>query len=218
MRSASGMVRKTKRAIGIAGLILIGLGAAMTSPIALSQESQRTAAQPKIANPASLEGEQAESVYQAIRESLRRNYANSGEPEAVAYQSWKRFNAVPYRSPNHGERFVNHYGNDKASEYGKYEDLQPMPQGAIVIKDSFLVTRQGVLKTGPLFVMEKMGPGFVSAAGYWRFWMLRPDDSMLGITQGADARNVQFCAECHKKAGAKHDYLYFMPPGRRLRR
>ena len=158
MRSASGMVRKTKRAIGIAGLILIGLGAAMTPPIALSQESQRTAAHPKIANPASLEGEQAESVYQAIRESLRRNYANSGEPEAVAYQSWKRFNAVPYRSPNHGERFVNHYGNDKASEYGKYEDLQPMPQGAIVIKDSFLVTRQGVLKTGPLFVMEKMGP------------------------------------------------------------
>ena len=39
------------------------------------------------------------------------------DPLLLAYQSWKRFTRLPYRSPNHRERFVNHYANDVAGAY-----------------------------------------------------------------------------------------------------
>ena len=212
-------LRRRTQALAGAGVLIAGLAMAVGLPgIGLSQETPGGTGHPRIPNAASLSGERAEAVYQSIRRTIRQNYAASDEPLALAYQSWQRFNRLPYRSPNHGARFVNHYGNDLAADYAKYENLKPLPPGAIVIKDSFLVTRQGVVQTGPLFVMEKMEPGFVSAAGTWRFWMLRSDGSLLGMTGGPDAAKVQFCAECHKSAGPGQDYLYFMPVDARLTR
>jgi hypothetical protein len=107
--------------------------------------------------------------------------------------------------------FQNHDGNDTAADYGKYENLDPLPPGAIIIKDSFAVSDNGMVKTGPFFMMEKMGPDFESGAGTWRFLLLQPDGSLVGMTGGIRAKNVQFCANCHNKAGAKRDYLYFLP-------
>ena len=171
---------------------------------------------PKIAAPASLSGARAEAVYQAIRDQIRTNYAASGDPVTLGYQSWKRYNKTPYRSGPHGERFVNHYANDKAADYGKFENLEPLPAGSIIIKDSFAVTRHGAVMTGPLFMMEKMKPGFASAGGNWRYLMLRPNGSLVGMTGGADAGKVRFCADCHKGAGTEHDFLFFMPKQARI--
>lgn len=172
---------------------------------------------PAIADPANLEPPRAEEIYQAIRDRLRDAYARSGDPVFLAYQNWKRFTRLPYRSPNHGERFVHHYANDLARKYAEYENAGPLPVGSIVIKDSFTVTRQGQVMTGPLFMMEKMPEGFVSGAGTWRFMMLRPDGSSVGLTGGANDKAVKFCAECHSRAGKQHDYLYFMPDEARLK-
>jgi hypothetical protein len=202
----------------IACEIIVGVFAAIAPTQILSQGNRAGPGHPVVPNPATLAGTEAEAVYQAIRETLRANYAASSETEAVTYQSWQRFNKAPYRSPDHGERFVNHYGNDKAVGYGRYEKLKPRPTGAIVIKDSFLVTSAGVLKTGPLFVMEKMAPGLVSGAGRWRFWMLRPNGRMVGMTGGVGEKNVRFCATCHKTAGPKRDFLFFVPPEMRVNR
>ena len=166
---------------------------------------------PTLVNPATLSGTRAESVYQAIREQMRANYASWGDPVVLAYQGWKRFNKTPYRKKHHGQNYLNHYGNDSAADYAKYENLDPLPPGAIIIKDSFAVSDNGMVKTGPFFMMEKMGSGFVSGAGAWRFLMLRPNGLLVGMTGGIGAKNVQFCADCHKKAGAKRDYLYFLP-------
>lgn len=166
---------------------------------------------PAIPFPAELNGDRAESVYKAIKRQIRENYALSGDPVALGYQTWRRFNRFPYRSPNHGQRFVNHYANDKARAYGRFEDMRSLPAGSIVVKDSFVVTEGGQLRTGPLFFMEKMRPGFKSAAGTWRFMMLRPDGSIVGMTGGKGAENVRFCADCHRNAGPEQDYLYFMP-------
>ena len=172
---------------------------------------------PTIANPATLHPERAEEIYQAIRDQLRERYTQSGDPLFHAYQNWKRFTRLPYRSPNHGERFVHHYGNALARGYVKYEKAGELPVGSIVIKDSFTVTNQGQVMTGPLFMMEKMPTGFSSLAGTWRFMMLDPNGVTVGLTGGENENAVRFCAECHAKAGREHDYLYFIPDEARIK-
>ena len=217
------MVRAKTITSRIVGIAIVAAGIAVIVPDWRDHAVTPAAAQqvrplrhPTIVSPAALSGKRAESVYRAIRGQMRSEYARSGDPVFTAYQRWTRFNEFPYRSPNHGERFVNHYANDKGIGYGRYETLDPLPAGAIIIKDSFVVTRGGGVMTGPLFMMEKMPPGFVSAAGTWRFLMVRPDGALFGMTGGRGAENVRFCAECHRKAGADHDYLYFMPKQVRL--
>lgn len=172
---------------------------------------------PAIADPANISPERAEEIYQAIRLRLRDQYARSGDPLFLAYQDWKRFTRLPYRAGSHGERFVHHYANRQAEKYRAYEDAGPLPVGSIVIKDSFTVTGQGQVMHGPLFMMEKMPEGFPSAAGTWRFMMLRGDGSVVGLTGGRNENAVRFCAECHVKAGAEQDFLYFMPDEARLK-
>lgn len=211
-------MRRLKTAIGALAIVFIA-GAAVS--IATSGAMARSSGSPglkhpKIVAPAALSGARAEAVYQAIRGEISNNYAAYGDPVVLGYQSWKRYNKTPYRSSNHGERYVNHYGNDKAAGYGKFENLDPLPAGAIIIKDSFTVTRNGTVKTGPLFMMEKMAPGFAAAGGNWRYLMLRPDGSLVGMTGGADSNKVGFCADCHKAVGAKHDFLFFMPREARI--
>ena len=184
--------------------------------VAMAQPRKPMLEHPKIVAPASLSGARAEAVYQAIREQIRTNYAASGDPVTLAYQTWKRYNKAPYRSSNHGERFVNHFANDKAAGYGGFENLEPLRAGSIIIKDSFTVTRSGTVMTGPLFMMEKMAAGFASGTGSWRYLMLRADGSLVGMTGGEDSNRVAFCADCHKTAGAKHDFLFFMPREARI--
>ena len=172
---------------------------------------------PAIARPADISPERAEEIYQAIRVRLRDQYARSGDPLFLAYQDWKRFTRLPYRAGSHGERFVHHYANQKAEKYRDYEKAGSLPAGSIVIKDSFTVTERGQVMHGPLFMMEKMPGGFQSAAGRWRFMMLRGDGTVVGLTGGTNAKAVRFCAECHAKAGAEQDFLYFMPDEARLK-
>lgn len=211
--------RPNPRILGIGGLIaLIAVILVMFSPAAWTQSNDPAPLEhPKVPNSATLTGARAESIYQAVRGQMRNSYLRAGDPIAEAYQTWRRFNRLPYRSPNHGERFVNHYGNQAAAGYAKFENLSPLPVGAIIIKDSFTVTRNGDLRTGPFFMMEKMPPGFPSRAGTWRFMMLRGDGALIGITDGVGADKVRFCGECHNNAGARHDYLYFMPKQARIK-
>jgi hypothetical protein len=170
-----------------------------------------------IANPASLSGARAEEVYQAIRDRLGDDYAQSGDPIATQYSTWKRYNKTPYRSTTHGERFVNNYANDAARAYVKYEKLGRLPPGAMIVKDSFTVTDQGALLTGPLFLMEKMDAGFNARDGDWRYMMIREDGTIAGLSGGVNSKNVEFCAECHNSAPSSHDRLYFMPDNVRIR-
>ena len=164
-----------------------------------------------IADPATLSGARAESVYRSIRSILGQRYLESGDPVAGAYQNWKRYNAAPYRSSLHGELFVNNYANPLAKRYGRFEKLGRLPPGAIVIKDSFTVTERGEVMTGPLFLMEKKEAGFNKASNDWLYMTIRADGSIEGLTGGQGAENVEFCAACHNKAPAGQDNLYFLP-------
>jgi hypothetical protein len=136
-------------------------------------------------------------------------------PWQGGYSTWRRYDRVPYLSASHGNRIINNYANAKARAYGR-EDAGPMPVGAVLAKDSFTVTAQEDVFTAPLFVMEKMAPGFSAKTGDWRYTMIMPDGSLFGTTNGDGSGKVGFCSSCHALAGGSRDHLFFVPEKYRM--
>lgn len=159
-------------------------------------------------NPAGLTGADAEAIYARLKRDLVAVYGLSGETYALRYAEWRRYNTVPYRSAQHGERFVNNYANEAAHRYGLFESSGPMPVGAILAKDSFAVTKAGDVFSGPMFVMEKMQPGFNPASADWRYTMVMPDGSLLGTPNGTGSERVDFCVTCHAPTRAENDHMF----------
>ncbi|MEX1205745.1 MAG: hypothetical protein WEB85_10895, partial [Dongiaceae bacterium] len=147
--------------------------------------------------PADLTDADAITIYDRILDDMVAGYRLSRAPYAETYRTWRRYNTVPYLSSHHGNRYLNNYGNARADAYGKYEDVGALPAGAVIVKDSFTVTDRGDVFTGPLFVMEKMPPGFNPAGRDWRYTMIMPDGSLFGTTNGDGSARVEFCATCH---------------------
>ena len=170
----------------------------------------------RVPNPARLSDADALSIYDRIRDDMMAAYRLSRDPVATQFQRWRRYNRVPYLSATHGDRYINNYANAEAEAYGR-EGAGPMPAGAVLAKDSFTVTRQGDVFTGPLFIMEKMPPGFSAAARDWRYTMIMPDGSLFGMTKGQGSERVEFCVTCHATAGDEADHLFFVPEQYRVR-
>ena len=161
--------------------------------------------------PAELSADEAEAIYGRVAGDMTDAYGISRDRSAETYQRWRRFNEAPYTSATHGSRYVNNYGNGLARGYTRPDMVLPMPEGAVLAKDSFAVTADGDVFLGPLFLMEKMAPGFDPEARDWRYSMIMPDGSFFGITGGENAHKVQFCITCHKTAGDENDHLFFIP-------
>ncbi len=178
---------------------------------AAAEDFEQPQAHFRVDNPAELDGPKAEAIYRRIRSTSLGFYRMSGDPSSEDYPTWQRYNRVPYRSATHGNRFVNNYGNRKAKGYGGGPAGTPLPEGAVLAKDSFTVTADGEVFTGPLFLMEKMAPGFDAETRDWRYSMIMPDGSLFGRTGGPDAARVGFCATCHRTAGELNDELFFVP-------
>lgn len=190
--------------------VVIALAVFATANHARAQEGAPTK-HFSVSNPAELSDADAEDIYRRMSAPLKKGYLLSNHSVAQTYQSWSRFNAVPYRSETHGERFVNNYANGMGRSYGSFEKAGELPVGSIVAKDSFAVTEAGGVFAGPLFVMEKMPKGFNANSRDWRYTMIMPDGSVFGVTKGADSQKVEFCITCHERAGAENDHLYFLP-------
>ena len=193
----------------IATSFVFGVAAVAAAPKA--QTSSAPKSHMILADPANMSGRRANTVYLAIRQNMRSHYLASGDPITGAYQSWRRYNTLPYRSALHGELMVNNYANAIAARYGKYERLGNLPTGSIVVKDSFTVTKAGEVITGPLFLMEKRENGFNAASNDWLFMMVQSNGAVVGITKGENSTAVRFCADCHNKAPKGQDNLYFLP-------
>ena len=198
-------------------IFVTGLAAVPSATGSGAEEAGIVGRHQRVVDPGSLSGARAEGVYRAIRDAMRRDYALSGDPVTLAYQGWRRFSAHPYRSAVHGERFVNNYANEAAKRYGRFEKAGQMPVGAIVAKDSFIVTESGNVMTGPLFMMEKKPKGFDPNAGDWLFLMIRPDGTLAGETWNRNTESVGFCIKCHNTAPPAQDHLFFMPREFRVR-
>ena len=167
----------------------------------------------RVADPANVGAGEAEAAYRELAPEMAERYRLSGIDVAGGYQRWSRYNSAPYRSVTHGKRYLNNYANKAAGAYGRFEDAGVMPQGAVLAKDSFSIQRDGEVRPGPLFLMEKMAPGFSRDSGDWRYTLILPDGSVLGRTRGANARNVAFCVSCHADAGDGRDHMFFLPTG-----
>jgi len=171
----------------------------------------------RVERPAALTGADALTIYNRILDDMVAGYRLSSFPYAAKYRLWRRYNTVPYRSAQHGERFVNNYANDIAADYRHFEAAGNLPKGSIVVKDSFTVTAGGDVFSGPLFVMEKMPTGFNPESRDWRYAMYMPDGSLFGMTNGEGSERVEFCISCHKLAGHEHDHLFYVPEQYRVR-
>lgn len=194
-------------------LLLILVGAVCVASFnAGHAQNVRVAAQEHFMAPnaAELEGKAAEEVYAKLRGAMTAAYRMSDHASTQSYQDWDRYNTSPYRSATHGKRFVNNFANKLAKAYGKYEGSGPLPQGSLLAKDSFTVTKEGRVSPGPLFLMEKMNKGFKPASGDWKYTMIMPDGSFFGETNGEGADQVEFCITCHQ-AAAKNDHLFYLP-------
>jgi hypothetical protein len=142
---------------------------------------------------------------------MKAGYARSGNKIAMAYGSWRNYSKQPYVSTTHGSRYVNNYANATARAYGKFEQSGKMPVGSVLAKDSFLVSPDGKISLGPLFLMEKMKAGFNRDSGNWRYTMIMPNGSVAGTTKGNGSQVVQFCIGCHAAVADSQDHMFFMP-------
>ena len=206
-----------------AGLIvaaIFGLEAFLTTAAQDGAEPAIDFAHPtrhfRVPNPARLSDADALSIYDRIRDDMVSAYRLSRDPVASQFHSWRRYNRAPYLSATHGDRYINNYANAEAKTYGQ-RGAGPMPAGAVLAKDSFTVTRQGDVFSGPLFLMKKMPPGFSAKTRDWRYTMIMPDGSLFGTTDGEGGERVEFCATCHATAGAAADDLFFVPEKYRVR-
>lgn len=152
---------------------------------------------------------EALAAYDCILEALGAAYGKSGLDSAVSYQAWDVYSRAPYGSATHGGRYVHNYASEAAEAYGAFENAGVMPEGAKLAKDSFRVTDAGAVQIGPLFIMEKMGPGFSPASNDWRYTMVLPDGSVAGSTGGEGSEKMQFCADCHLATAS--DSMMFIP-------
>ena len=164
----------------------------------------------RVESSTNLDTKTAEIIYRSNKLALAAGYGRANLPSVADYQTWRRANRLPYRSYSHGRRFLNNYINEKAEDYLKYENVERLPEGAIIAKNSFSVTDKGEFKPGPLFIMEKMARGFNYLSGDWRYTTVSPDGTVVGRTKGMNGSRVEFCIKCHL-AAEKRDHLFFFP-------
>ncbi|MBT4490077.1 MAG: hypothetical protein HOC72_21235 [Rhodospirillaceae bacterium] len=166
----------------------------------------------RLNTPGALAPAKAQAIYQRVKKEMAQGYAPAHDPIARNYPRWRLFNTAPYLSATHGNRYANNYANARAARagYGKLQPGQRMPPGAVVVKDTFTVTKEGEVFPGALFFMEKLAPGRSPDTGDWRFVQVLPDGSYLGDTMGDNAADVAYCFTCHK-AMAEVDFLFFLP-------
>jgi hypothetical protein len=131
----------------LAATAAFGLRTVMTQEAPGSKKPAAEFAQPtrhfRVPNPARLSDADAVSIYDRIRDDMVAAYRLSQDPVTDRYDAWRRYNRAPYRSTTHGDRYINNYANPLAESYGQKGDAR-MPTGAVLAKDSFTVTAQGL--------------------------------------------------------------------------
>ena len=142
---------------------------------------------------------------------MKAAYGKSDLGIAAQWASWRRYSTAPYVSGTHGGRYVQNYADSKARAYGLYEKSGTFPVGAKLAKPSFAVKGNGSVSVGPLFIMEKMGAGFLKASDDWRYTMVMPNGSVFGTTKGKGSAKVEFCIGCHQSVTPEQDSVMLLP-------
>lgn len=187
-----------------------------TGPVTPAEDLDTLRRHFRAKNDADMSNADVERIYGDLKRELARRYERSEEATIKGHQSWPRQNTTPYLSSAHGNRYANTYANATAKDYRLFEKAGTLPVGSVIAKDTFTVSKDGTVRPGPLFVMEKMAKGFNYVSGDWRYVAILPDGSILGETKGDAAESVEFCIACHLVM-EHHDHLHFLPEEYRKR-
>lgn len=202
------VVFSTKRSISLLNAVTVTI---FLSTVVQADDAASPVEHFNVQTPAVLSPSEAVEIYDRVIDDMIKAYALSRDVNAARYRYWRRYNTSPYQSATHGNRYINSYANAIAADYDRLSEIDELPAGAVLAKDSFAVTDQGGVFLGPLFLMEKMEAGFSPEGRDWRYSMIMPDGSFFGITGGDAEEQVVFCRTCHQAAGDENDHLFFVP-------
>ena len=197
----------TKLSIGLTAAVCLSVAYAPQLLLAQSREIDSHIA---IENPASLSNNEANQIYDRLKESMADSYALSRLAIVEDYQSWKLFSDAPYMSATHGQRYVNSYANEIARNYDSLQIGETLPVGSVLAKDSITILDDKSVYAGALFIMEKLPEGQSPATADWRYVMVIPDGSLFGDTHGERSELMAYCHECHLSV-AERDHTFFVP-------
>ena len=141
---------------------------------------------------------------------LEASLAQGRDPVAEAafreYKTWKQVSTAPIMSEAHNDTWVVTWVNAKA-EAGATAGRFPLPEGAIVVKESFQNANQKPGARGPVYVMEKRARGYDPAGGDWHWAVVEADGKVSMSGTGRREHETFLCADCHAKAKV-NDYLF----------
>ncbi len=191
------MVRRTVTVLAVAGALAIGSGGP-----ALSRKVDPWAA----GNPCAAKNPCAAGNPCAAKATA----APVADPVATVtarqYRGWKKVNQEPVLSATHGNRYVFTYINRQA-ESAALSGRFPFPVGAVLAKESFEGQGGRPGPKGPLFIMEKRGPGYDAAHGDWHYAVVDPAGAVAMSGSGQEDSPTAFCAACHQQARV-NDYVF----------
>ncbi|MEO0999066.1 MAG: cytochrome P460 family protein [Pseudomonadota bacterium] len=142
--------------------------------------------------------EEALAVYDCLEADLVAGYQTGAKrwiPEEIVanYRYWAQASTAPQAPGMHSGRFlmtfVNAVGAQQYMEYS--EDFPEMPEGSILVKESFSVSDEGGVTPGPLFIMQKAADGTSPETDDWFYMMV----SAEGRPQGINVMSA--CHDCH---------------------
>ena len=161
-----------------------------------------------------LTGEEAEAIYECLKDTLQAGYAEGDKgwvPAAFVtdYPAWTRASSIPAAPGFHGGRFLVTYVNDTGAEAYLTYGEQEIPAGTVITKESFSVGDEGKVTPGPLFIMEKVDAGTSPDTMDWYYMMVAPS----GAPQAVNVYKA--CNECHTgNFGAQQGLGFPVPEAR----
>ena len=154
----------------------------------------------------------AQALYDCIEASLIEGYSRAADvPGVPDFRSWKLVTTAPLVSATHGSMFVNHWVNDAGADlYTRWEEMggARFAVGTILAKESFRIDKKGVVRRGPLFLMEKVADG--EAPDGWVYTRLFPNGKYQR-TNGPGSDKMAFCHDCHAATIEEQDAAFFPP-------
>jgi len=141
--------------------------------------------------------EDAQAVYDCMKEDMHRNY-NKGSKRWIPadivsdYRDWKLASTLPADPGFHDERYLLTYVNAIGYDaYTEYAEDPTIPAGTVIVKESFSITATGEGRPGPLFIMQKAPEGSSPKTMDWYYMMVGTN----GVPQGINV--YQACNVCH---------------------
>lgn len=195
----------------IFGIAVLAIGTGMPSAHAAECKTDKSRHE--------LTSVEAQALYDCIAGSLLEGYFKAAEVPGVSdYRDWNLVSSAPLVSATHGGMFVNHWVNDAGVDlYTKWESMDgaKFPVGTIFAKESFRIDKQGVVKRGALFLMEKVAAD--AAPDGWLYTRLFPNGAYQR-TNGPKSETMVFCHECHAATIDEYDAAFFPPEEYRVQR